>query len=136
MKPYDRTSSHFIKQQQSFSQLQNTMDDDSMENREFYQPDLPPFPLNDSKTISITKLSPQTSIQTWPPGFQTGNDVITHTYHEEVYILDGSITDLSLGQTFGKGYHAWRNPQMEHGPYQADDELGCQMIVIIRHEKK
>ena len=107
-----------------------------MENREFYQPDPPPFPVNDSKTISITKLSPQTSIQTWPPGFKTGNDVITHTYHEEVYILDGSITDLSLGQTFGKGYHAWRNPQMEHGPYQADDELGCQMIVIIRHENK
>ncbi|UJR38567.1 hypothetical protein I4U23_031233 [Adineta vaga] len=112
------------------------MEDNFMENREFYQPDLPSFPLHNSTKISTTQLSPQTSIQTWPPSFKTGNDIITHTYHEEVYILDGSITDLSLGETFGKGYHAWRNPQMKHGPYQADQHVGCRMIVIIRHLNK
>jgi hypothetical protein len=48
-----------------------------------------------------------------------------HTFHEEVYILEGSVTDLSLGQSYGKGYHAKRNPGMKHGPYnQADLNLG------------
>jgi hypothetical protein len=103
-----------------------------MSNREFYQPALPSFPLHESKEICITQLSPETSIQTWPPGFKTGCDIITHTFYEEVYILEGGITDLSLDKTFVKGYHAWRNPQMKHGPYQADQNVGCQMIVIVR----
>ncbi|CAF0919383.1 unnamed protein product [Adineta steineri] len=103
-----------------------------MDNREFYIPDVPPFPLENSSKIIITQLSEETSIQTWPPGFKTGDDIITHTFYEEVYLLDGSITDLSLNKTFGKGYHAWRNPQMKHGPYQADQNLGCQMLVIVR----
>jgi hypothetical protein len=107
-----------------------------MNDREFYQPDLPSFPLRESKEICITQLSPLTSIQTWPCGFKTGNDIITHTFHEEVYILEGSITDLSLGQSFGKGYHAWRNPGMKHGPYQADLNVGCQMIVIDRNSDR
>jgi hypothetical protein len=104
-----------------------------MENREFYQPDLPEFPFCSSTSISITPLSSETSIQTWPPGYKTGAGVITHTFFEEVYILDGAITDLSLGQSFGKGFHAWRNPGMQHGPYEADQHLGCQMLVIIRN---
>ncbi len=103
-----------------------------MNNREFYHPDVPSFPLKESTKICITQLSPETSIQTWPPAFKTGDDIITHTFHEEVYILEGSITDLSLGETFGKRYHAWRNPQMKHGPYQADTNVGCQMLVIAR----
>ena len=105
-----------------------------MENREFYQSDLPTFPLPSATNIVITLLSAQTSIQTWPPGYRTGSDVITHTFSEEVYILEGAITDLSLGQSFGKGFHAWRNPEMQHGPYQADPNLGCQMLVIVRHD--
>ena len=103
-----------------------------MENREFYRPDFPSFPFKESKEICITQLSPETSIQTWPCGYKTGCDIITHTFYEEVYILEGFITDLSVNQTFGKGYYAWRNPQMKHGPYQADENLGCQMIVIVR----
>lgn len=104
-----------------------------MDNREFYEVNLPSFPLKDSNKICITKLSSETSIQTWPCGFKSGDDIITHTFFEEVYILEGFITDLSLNKTFGKGYHAWRNPQMKHGPYIADENLGCQMIVIVRN---
>jgi hypothetical protein len=107
-----------------------------MDDREFYLADIPSFPFNESKQIIITQLSPETSIQTWPCGFKTSDDVITHTFHEEVYILEGSITDLSLGQSFGKGYHAWRNPGMKHGPYQADQNVGCQMLVIVRNPNR
>jgi hypothetical protein len=112
------------------------MENNSMDNREFYQADLPSFPLKESTKIIITQLSPETSIQTCPCAFKSGGDIITHKFHEEVYILEGSITDLSLGQTFSKGYHAWRNPQMKHGPYQADQHLGCQMIVIVRNPNR
>ncbi|CAF4345704.1 unnamed protein product, partial [Rotaria sordida] len=42
-----------------------------MNDREFYQPNLPSFPLCESKEICITQLSPETSIQTWPWGFNT-----------------------------------------------------------------
>jgi hypothetical protein len=107
-----------------------------MDNREFYQPNLPSFPLQQSTKICITQLSPETCIQTWPCGFKTGSDIITHTFYEEVYILEGAITDLSLGQSFGKGYHAWRNPQMKHGPYEADQNLGCRMLVIVRNSNR
>ena len=104
-----------------------------MNDREFYKPNLPSFPFHNSNEICITQLSPETSIQTWPPNFKTGCDIITHTFHEEIYILAGAITDLSLGQSFGKGHYAWRNPGMKHGPYQADQNLGCQMLVIVRN---
>lgn len=104
-----------------------------MENREFYQPTVPEFPVVPSPKITITQLSPETSVQTWPPGYKSGDQIITHTFYEEVYLLDGSITDLTLQQSFGKGYHAWRNPGMEHGPYLADEHVGCQMLVIVRN---
>jgi hypothetical protein len=49
-----------------------------MNDRELYQPDLPSFPLYESKKICITQLSPETNIQTWPHGSKAGNDIITH----------------------------------------------------------
>ncbi len=47
----------------------------------------------------------------------------THAFWEEVYVLSGSLTDLSLGQTFGAGTYACRPPGMRHGPWIASD--GC-----------
>lgn len=47
----------------------------------------------------------------------TPNGVLTHDVWEEVYIVDGEITDLRLGQTFTKGMYASRPPGMEHGPW-------------------
>ena len=108
----------------------------NMENREFYRPDLPDFPVPSSTKITITQLSSETSIQSWPPGYKSGDQIITHTFYEEVYLLDGAITDLTLGKSFGKGYHAWRNPGMEHGPYVADEHTGCQMLVIVRQPNR
>ncbi|TYB48870.1 cupin domain-containing protein [Actinomadura chibensis] len=53
----------------------------------------------------------------------TPNGVQKHDFWEEVYILEGSITDLRLGETFTPGMYACRPPGMEHGPWRSDD--GC-----------
>jgi hypothetical protein len=41
-----------------------------------------------------------------------------HDYWEEVYILEGDLTDLRLGATFTRGMYACRPPGMPHGPWQ------------------
>jgi len=46
-----------------------------------------------------------------------------HPFWEEVYILEGSLHDLRLNQTFPKGTYACRPPGMRHGPWLAAD--GC-----------
>jgi hypothetical protein len=43
--------------------------------------------------------------------------VVRHDVWEEVWILEGAITDLSLGQTFTAGMYAGRPPGMPHGPW-------------------
>lgn len=53
----------------------------------------------------------------------TPNGVQRHDFWEEVYILEGSITDLRLGTTFTQGMYASRPPGMEHGPWVS--ETGC-----------
>jgi|BEDMetMinimDraft_2_1075160.scaffolds.fasta_scaffold03076_1 hypothetical protein len=49
-----------------------------------------------------------------------------HPFFEEVYIIEGTLTDLSLNKTFSKGMYAFRNPGMKHGPYVSID--GCLTI--------
>jgi hypothetical protein len=52
------------------------------------------------------------------PGVDTtDNGVQCHDFWEEVYILEGAITDLRLGETFTAGRYACRPPGMEHGPW-------------------
>ncbi|MQA82130.1 MAG: cupin [Streptosporangiales bacterium] len=58
------------------------------------------------------------------PGCDTSpNGVQEHDFWEEVYILEGSMTDLRLDETFRAGTYACRPPGMPHGPWQSDD--GC-----------
>jgi hypothetical protein len=65
----------------------------------------------------------------WVPGLDTsGAGVITHDYVEEVYLLEGELTDLTLGRTFGAGHYASRQPGMPHGPYRTP--VGCTMLEI------
>jgi hypothetical protein len=54
-----------------------------------------------SDGVTLTRLA------WWAAGLDTSQDgVIRHSYHEEVYLLEGYLTDLTLGQTFGPGcYH-------------------------------
>ena len=70
-----------------------------------------------------------TRIARWPAGHDTtGAGVIRHAYHEEVYLLEGQLTDVSLGRTFGPGHYASRRPGMPHGPYRT--EPGCVMLEV------
>lgn len=68
-----------------------------------------------------------TRIARWAPGTTT-DEVIRHEYFEEVYLLEGSLTDLTLQQTFDAGYYAARRPGMPHGPYTTTE--GCTMLEI------
>jgi hypothetical protein len=53
----------------------------------------------------------------------TPNGVLRHDFCEEVYILEGELHDLELGQTFTKGMYACRPPGMPHGPWRSP--AGC-----------
>ena len=53
----------------------------------------------------------------------TAAGVQVHDFWEEVYILEGSLHDLSLDQSFPKGTYACRPPGMPHGPWVAPE--GC-----------
>lgn len=53
----------------------------------------------------------------------TPNGVQVHDFWEEVYILEGSMSDLRLAETFTAGMYACRPPGMEHGPWVSPD--GC-----------
>lgn len=58
------------------------------------------------------------------PGTDTSpQGVQVHDFWEEVYILDGSIHDRELDQTFTAGMYACRPPGMRHGPWTSPD--GC-----------
>ncbi len=65
-----------------------------------------------------------TRILRFEPGTDTtANGVQIHPFWEEVYILEGSLHDLTLNQSFPKGTYACRPPGMRHGPWLAPD--GC-----------
>jgi hypothetical protein len=66
-----------------------------------------------------------TRLARWQPGTSVAG-VIAHGYVEEVYLLDGELTDVTLGRTFRAGEFASRPPGMPHGPYRTDS--GCVML--------
>ena len=60
--------------------------------------------------------------------FEPGTDttpmgVQRHDFIEEILIYEGSLHDLTLGETFHKGWWAYRHPDMPHGPWTSDE--GC-----------
>lgn len=72
-----------------------------------------------------------TLLQRYEPGAATiASGVIVHDYWEEVMILSGELTDVTLGKTFTPGMYACRPPGMRHGPYVSS--VGCSMLVIVR----
>jgi hypothetical protein len=65
-----------------------------------------------------------TRILRFDPGTDTSSaGVQRHDFWEEVYILEGSLHDLTLNQTFPTGAYACRPPGMPHGPWTATE--GC-----------
>jgi hypothetical protein len=70
-----------------------------------------------------------TGLTRYEPGTDTSpNGPACHDYWEEVYLLEGDLTDLSLDQTFQKGMYACRPPGMVHGPWRT--ESGVLMLEI------
>lgn len=70
-----------------------------------------------------------TRILRFDPGVDTSKaGVQTHDFWEEVYILEGSLHDLTLNQTFPKGTYACRPPGMPHGPWRAPE--GCMTFEV------
>lgn len=70
-----------------------------------------------------------TRILEFEPGTDTSpNGVQSHDFWEEVYILEGSMTDIRLGETFTAGDYACRPPGMPHGPWIS--ETGCRTFEV------
>lgn len=68
----------------------------------------------------------------FPPGAVT-TEVQSHDFWEEVWIVEGAIFDLTLGQNFTKGMYACRPPGMAHGPWRAPD--GCVTFEVRYYER-
>lgn len=84
--------------------------------------------VNDEETGTVSRLLK------FEPGTDTSpNGILKHDFWEEVYILEGSITDLRLNQKFTKGMYACRPPGMPHGPWVTDE--GC-MTFEVRYPVK
>ncbi|MCL4423449.1 MAG: cupin domain-containing protein [Actinobacteria bacterium] len=65
-----------------------------------------------------------TRILCFVPGTDTTpNGSQIHDFWEEVYIIEGSLTDLNLEKTFTAGMYACRPPGMAHGPWRSEE--GC-----------
>lgn len=76
-----------------------------------------------------------TGLQRYEPGVDTTPlGVRTHDYWEEVYLLEGDLTDLTLGQTFTAGMYACRPPGMPHGPWRT--ERGVTMLEMRYREDR
>ena len=74
----------------------------------------------------ILARDPEAGVATRILRYEPGADssamgVLTHDFWEEVYIIEGSFFDLTLGKTFRAGDFAIRPPGMRHGPWRTDE---------------
>jgi anti-sigma factor ChrR (cupin superfamily) len=108
---------------------------------EFFTPDHTPWePVAGSSTggaggpgveQKILAFDPETGDVTRLLRFAAGvetKDTITHDFWEEVWILEGAVTDVGQARTFEAGMYACRPPGMRHGPYRS--ERGCLMFEV------
>ncbi|MEU9880126.1 cupin domain-containing protein [Streptomyces phaeochromogenes] len=71
----------------------------------------------------------RTALVRWAPGADTSAaGVARHDVWEEVYLVEGTMHDLTLDRTFTAGMYACRPPGMPHGPWTSPD--GVTMLVI------
>lgn len=81
---------------------------------------------NPKITERILSSDPGTGVATRILNYAPGADstpmgVQKHDFWEEVYIIEGSFTDLTLGETFTAGMYACRPPGMPHGPWSSNE---------------
>ena len=86
----------------------------------------------------ILARDPQSGVATrilrFSPGADTSaNGILTHDFWEEVYILEGAIFDITLGQNFTAGMYACRPPGMKHGPWRSPE--GCITFEVRYHSR-
>jgi hypothetical protein len=63
------------------------------------------------------------------PGAHTRRlGAFVHEFWEEAYILDGSVRDLTRGETSSAGAYACRPPGMAHGPIASQE--GCVVLEV------
>jgi len=81
-----------------------------------------------------TETGDHTRMLEFAPGTDTSSmGVQRHDFWEEVWIIEGSLHDLTLNQTFCAGMYACRPPGMPHGPWRSED--GCRTFEL-RYFKK
>jgi hypothetical protein len=99
---------------------------------EFFSADEVPFTPCEGNVAGLTErilaADPDSGVASrilrFEPGTDTSpNGVQKHDFWEEVYVLEGSLTDLRLDETFVAGQYACRPPGMQHGPWVSAD--GC-----------
>ena len=108
---------------------------------EFFDPaDLPMEPIEPVKGLSQQILSRDeaTGDYTRLLHFEPGTDTSAmgpqiHTFWEEVWIIEGSIHDIPLNQTFTAGMYACRPPGMPHGPWISPN--GCRTFEVRYYER-
>ncbi|MCZ6891048.1 MAG: cupin domain-containing protein [Chloroflexi bacterium] len=71
--------------------------------------------------------------------FEPGTDTtpmgpLTHDFWEEVWIIEGSIYDITLQREFTAGMYACRPPGMPHGPWRSPN--GCRTVEFRRYERE
>jgi len=87
--------------------------------------------------IQVLASDPETGAYTGLIRYAAGTDtssngIAIHPYWEEIFILEGELTDLRLGQTFTKGMYACRPPGMEHGPWRTGTGV---LMLEIRYNR-
>jgi len=71
-----------------------------------------------------------TRILDFAPGADSSpNGPQVHDFWEEVFIIEGEMTDVTLGLSISAGDYACRPPGMKHGPWRAG-ENGCRMFEV------
>lgn len=104
------------------------------ENREFSGTDDQPWEKVDEGVFQkILSKDDETGAYTRLLKFDPGanlNQLLSHDFYEEVYVVKGTLVDKTLNETFSEGMYAYRNPDMKHGPYFSPS--GC-MTVEFRY---
>lgn len=81
----------------------------------------------DEKTGDFVRVSE------FAPGVDsTEEGVQVHDYWEEIYIIEGSVIDLTLNKEFTAGMVSSRPPGMKHGPWKSPN--GCKMFEVVYHK--
>lgn len=74
----------------------------------------------------ILSIDPETGncsrLVEFPKGFE-GKETLSHSFWEEIYILEGYFFDVQKNLTSRQGFYACRPPGMIHGPYRTPE--GC-----------